>query len=274
MRMRETNGRMQRSARMDVGWRRRIRTRERRKEKRVAVAKVRGDGDGNQTVWRRDGNTNHAPGYGGTFALVMANAVMYALDHGIKWEMAKTMYLNHASWKWWQVVTSTFCHASWSHLSGNLFLLYIFGRLVEEEEGAFGVVMAYLICGAAASLASLVMLPRTSAQGFLGMGNAPVFSVGASGAVFGLFAVAVMVKMMKGFSFRKLLEAGILGQFVVEKLLGEVHMQANGGSLVAGASVNHIAHISGALAGVFLIFLLTRLPSDKDPSSTPSTAAP
>lgn len=235
---------------------------------KVAAEAKREDGK-ERKVQRWEAPKHEPPGYGGTFALVIANATMYALDHGIKWGMAKTLYLNHASWKWWQVVTSTFCHASWSHLSGNLFLLYIFGRLVEEEEGAFGVVLAYLICGAAASLASLIMLPRTSTHGLFGMANAPVFSVGASGAVFGLFAVAVMVKMMKGFSFRKLLEAGILGQFVVEKLLGEVHMQANGGALVAGASVNHIAHLSGALAGVFLILLLTRLPSGKDASSPP-----
>ena len=41
-------------------------------------------------------------------------------------------------------------------------------------------------------------------------------SVGASGAVFGLFAVAVLCKLQ--LKITKLLEAGILGQFVYKQL--------------------------------------------------------
>ena len=39
------------------------------------------------------------------------------------------------------------------------------------------------------------------------------YSLGASGAVFGLFAVSVLCKL--SFNLKKLLEAAILGQFVV-----------------------------------------------------------
>ena len=42
-------------------------------------------------------------------------------------------------------------------------------------------------------------------------------SMGASGAVFGLFAVAVLLKLR--FSFRKLVEFLVLGQFVVKQVL-------------------------------------------------------
>ena len=42
-------------------------------------------------------------------------------------------------------------------------------------------------------------------------------SLGASGAVFGLFAVAVLLKLR--FSFRKLVECVVLGQFVVKQVL-------------------------------------------------------
>ena len=41
---------------------------------------------------------------------------------------------------------------------GNLFFLYVFGKLVEEEEGAFGVVASYLICGIGANIASMLLL--------------------------------------------------------------------------------------------------------------------
>ena len=42
-------------------------------------------------------------------------------------------------------------------------------------------------------------------------------SLGASGAVFGLFAVSVLVKI--SFNLKKLIECGILGQFVIKQLL-------------------------------------------------------
>lgn len=115
---------------------------------------------------------------------------------------------------------------------------------MEEEEGGFGLWMTYLITGAGANVVSWLVLPRT------------VVSVGASGAVFGLFAVSVLVKM--SWSWRKILEFFILGQFVLEKVMEAAQASA----LMAGqahrsfANVNHIAHLSGALVGVALIWMI------------------
>jgi membrane associated rhomboid family serine protease len=58
------------------------------------------------------------------------------------------------------------------------------GKLVEEEEGSFAVWLSYLFTGVGANLVSWLILPRT------------VVSVGASGAVFGLFAISVLVKVL------------------------------------------------------------------------------
>ena len=61
-------------------------------------------------------------------------------------------------------------------------------------------------CGrAGASVASYLLQPKAT------------ISLGASGAVFGLFAVSVLVKL--SFNLKKLIECGILGQFVVKQLL-------------------------------------------------------
>lgn len=43
------------------------------------------------------------------------------------------LYLYHTGPRWWQYLTSAFCHGSWQHLSSNAFMLYVFGRIVEEE---------------------------------------------------------------------------------------------------------------------------------------------
>lgn len=184
--------------------------------------------------------------YNGVFLLLLLNCAFYAADHLAGLPVSK-LYLNHWSPRWYQFLTSAFCHASWQHLSGNAFLLLIFGRNVEEEEGAFGVIASYIFCALGANIASYFMMPRN------------VHSLGASGAVFGLFVVAVLSKL--SWNPRKLLESAILGQFVVSQVINEAKMQfGTQGMTVAGAKVGHLAHLFGALAGVLLVFLLSRIP--------------
>lgn len=57
------------------------------------------------------------------------------------------------------------------------------GKLVEEEEGNFALWISYILTGAGANLVSWLILPRAA------------ISLGASGAVFGLFAISVFVKV-------------------------------------------------------------------------------
>lgn len=64
------------------------------------------------------------------------------------------------------------------------------GKLVEEEEGNFALWMSYILTGAGANLVSWLVLPRNAV------------SVGASGAVFGLFAISVLVKVLSIVQFQ------------------------------------------------------------------------
>eukprot|EP00899_Mesostigma_viride_P029608 jgi/Mesvir1/9832/Mv14235-RA.1 len=195
----------------------------------------------------------------GVFLLLVINLALFALDHILHLPFIQGLYLNHARPQWFQFFTSMFCHASWEHLSSNVFSLYIFGKLVEEEEGMFGVLASYLVCGLGSSVVSYLLLPHTSY-------GAAVTSLGASGAVFGLFAISVLVKMR--WDWRRMLEVAILGQFVVNQVLSEA-ASLSVGKKIAGMSVNHIAHLGGAAVGVFLIYLLTRLPADDDTPKLP-----
>ncbi|XP_042033901.1 rhomboid-like protein 11, chloroplastic isoform X1 [Salvia splendens] len=189
----------------------------------------------------------------GIFWILLINIGVYVADHVFQVPLIKELYLYHYNPAWYQFITSTFCHFNWSHLSSNLFFLYIFGKLVEEEEGNFALWISYILTGAGANLVSWLVLPRNAV------------SIGASGAVFGLFAVSVLVKM--SWDWRKILEVLILGQFVVEKVMEAAQASASlGGSFRGGAmqNVNHIAHLSGALIGVVLIWLLSSVPTPTD----------
>lgn len=61
------------------------------------------------------------------------------------------------------------------------------GKLVEEEEGNLGLWISYIVTGVGANLVSWLLLPRSAV------------SMGASGAVFGLFTISVLVKVRRSF---------------------------------------------------------------------------
>ncbi|XP_015573131.1 rhomboid-like protein 11, chloroplastic [Ricinus communis] len=190
----------------------------------------------------------------GIFWIILLNLGIYVADHFFQVRGIKSLYLYHNRPTWYQFISATFCHASWEHLSSNLFFLYIFGKLVEEEEGNFALWLSYILTGVGANLVSWLVLPRNAV------------SVGASGAVFGLFAISVLVKIT--WDWRKILEVLILGQFVIEKVMEAAQASAALSGTFRGGypmqSVNHIAHLSGALIGVVLVWLVSRIPAPPD----------
>jgi membrane associated rhomboid family serine protease len=175
------------------------------------------------------------------YGLILVNIGIFLGDKLLRIAPLKALYLYHYRWQWWQPLTSCFCHASRSHLSGNLFLLLLFGRSVEDELGWAGLLFTYAFCGVLANALSLVLLPSS------------VVSVGASGAVFGLFAVSVLSRLsMRELEWRRVVEVAVLGDFVIGRVVSEVATAASGG--VAG--INHVAHLGGAGAGVLMVLLL------------------
>ncbi|GAX79270.1 hypothetical protein CEUSTIGMA_g6710.t1 [Chlamydomonas eustigma] len=190
----------------------------------------------------------HPPG-NGTFVLMLISCVIFILDNLLHVPGIQFLYLHNANVQWWQLITHQFCHGNLAHLSSNLFQLCVFGRFVEETEGFWGVIGIYLITGVGAALASMICLPKS-------------VGVGASGAIFGLFATSVLRRVSEGWSLKSLLEAVVLGNFVIRQLLEEMRMQVVGGSAVhsGGLQVAHAAHLGGALAGILLILFLSKLP--------------
>lgn len=186
----------------------------------------------------------------GIFTLLLINFGIHFVNYVWHPVWLSSLALSHWAPQWYQFVTAAFVHANWEHLLGNAFSLLVFGRMVEEEEGGFGVWATYLICGVGGNLASYLSSPHTRA-----------LSLGASSAVFGLFVVGVLSKLRP--SLKRLMEAVILGSFVVRQVLQEVSMVSSGKAMsVGGMSVGHWAHLGGAAAGVVLVLMLSKLPQD------------
>ena len=102
----------------------------------------------------------------GVFILLLLNLIIFVLDHTFHLPQIQRLYLDHIAPRWWQFITSSFCHGSWAHLSSNTFLLYVFGKIVEEEEGMWGVWFTYIITAVGEHLrvmcAALCSLSRTT----------------------------------------------------------------------------------------------------------------
>jgi membrane associated rhomboid family serine protease len=74
------------------------------------------------------------------------------------------------------VFTSIFMHIDFSHLVGNMFYLWAYGRRLEDACGSWRFILYYLCCGMIASIGSAIV--KSS--------GADVPSVGASGAIAGV----------------------------------------------------------------------------------------
>jgi membrane associated rhomboid family serine protease len=87
---------------------------------------------------------------------------------------------------WYRLISATFLHQQTFHIALNMIVLWMFGRPLEAQLGRVRYIATYLICGLGGSCASYLFNPPGTA------------SLGASGAVFGLIGVLVVVERRFG----------------------------------------------------------------------------
>jgi len=85
-----------------------------------------------------------------------------------------------ADGEWYRLLTGAFLHGGLLHIAFNMYALYILGQLLEPALGTVRFTAIYFASLFAGSLGVIVLEPNTLA-------------VGASGAVFGLFAAAFVI---------------------------------------------------------------------------------
>ena len=139
--------------------------------------------------------------------------------------------------QYWRLLTVTLVHGGLLHLLFNMYALYIVGPFVEALYGRLFFVIAYVLSALAGSVASYLFLPGVS--------------VGASGAIFGLFGLLFVStyihKPALGRQARAL--TGQIGMLIAINLF-------IGFGIGGFAAIDNAAHVGGLLAGSWVGFVV------------------
>ena len=143
---------------------------------------------------------------------------------------------------WWRLITCVFLHFGIIHLAMNSYALYMAGVYLEPMLGKTKYVIAYLVTGIFASLASLWWHSDV------------VNSAGASGAIFGLYGIflALLFTNLIPKQMRSSLLQSI-GVFVVFNLVYGVK-----------SGIDNAAHIGGLISGMIIGFIFYPLLKKED----------
>ena len=180
-----------------------------------------------------------------TFALIAINVVVFAwqffthgfdsnqalVDHGALYGPA----VLHG--EWWRIVSGAFEHGGVLHIALNMFALYQVGTFVELLYGRARMAIVYVLAIIGSGIAVYFF-------------SYPDPTVGASGAIFGLFGALTAAGLRLGKPGRELVQqsAGII---ILNLVLG----------FTVFRFVSNAAHIGGLLAGAMVGFALYRMPA-------------
>ncbi len=146
------------------------------------------------------------------------------------------------------LLTSMFLHGSWMHLLGNMLYLWIVGDNVEEVLGSVRFTIVYLACGLVGSLAQIAVNPDSVTP-----------TLGASGAIAGIMGAYVVwfphnqIRVLL-FRFITVMPALlVIGFWIAMQLwLGAGAISGERGD---SGGVAYLAHVGGAVTGIFAAFL-------------------
>ena len=145
---------------------------------------------------------------------------------------------------WWRLFTYMFLHGSLLHIGFNMWCLWDLGKLCESLYGRWTYLFIYVITGVAGGVASLGWNPG-------------VWSVGASGAIFGLAGALIASFYLGEFSLPQIAIKGTL-----RSLLFFAGFNLLFGSMFPG--IDNSCHIGGLVSGLALGAVIARLAPQQD----------
>ena len=138
-----------------------------------------------------------------------------------------------AEGEWYRLLTAAFLHGGIIHLAMNMLVLWLIGAPMEQSIGRARFLAIYLVSGLAGSAGALLLSPND-------------VTVGASGAIYGLFGAALVAERQGTF----VLGGSVIGLVVINFLFTFV-----------GAAQYNISlggHLGGFIGGILAMLALTR----------------
>lgn len=134
--------------------------------------------------------------------------------------------------QWWRILTSAFLHANLLHIGVNMYSLFVLGRFVEPALGSPRMFVVYMVSLVVSGLSVTYFSPPD------------VATLGASGAIFGIFGALFAI----GFKF------GRHGMDLIKAMLPILILNLVFTFAVPGISWQ--AHVGGLISGFILTFAI------------------
>ena len=132
----------------------------------------------------------------------------------------------------YRLVTSMFLHGGMVHIVCNMYSLYVIGPKAEDFYGKWKFLVIYILSGISGGLLSVAM-------------NDNVVSIGASGAIFGLFGALIYM----GYNHRN-----YLGSMVRSQIIPIVIYNLLIGFFISG--IDMWGHIGGLIGGLVISYIV------------------
>jgi len=154
----------------------------------------------------------------------------------------------------WTVFTHMFVHGGIGHLFVNMFVLYSLGGLSEKIIGRKRFIWFYLISGVFAGLLSVALsgIFGNSELGARIFGSPDVFMVGASGAIFAIAGLYVVLLPRLKFMIIFLPFFSLPAYIMVPGLLVIMWVA----SVIGNWPIGNVAHFGGFLSGIIYGYYL------------------
>jgi len=169
-------------------------------------------------------------------------------------------YYSAQSFHWWQPFTYMFLHANLSHIFFNMFAVWMFAPVIEQQWGERRFLIYYLVCGLGAAFIqevvwSMMLSNMSASYGAATLAQYAYYmnTIGASGAVFGiLFAFGWLYPDVPMFII--FIPIPIRARvFVIIYALIELFAGVGSVAGFTADNVAHFAHLGGMLFGWLLI---------------------
>jgi membrane associated rhomboid family serine protease len=143
----------------------------------------------------------------------------------------------------WQPFTYMFLHSPGGpfHLVFNMLMLWMFGSELERHWGSRAFLRYYLVCGVGAGIAAILFGHLT--------GDVHRPTIGASGAIFGLFIAYGMVFAERNILFMLIIPMKARTMAIIMFALTFFYTWSQYAGSPTYSRVSHIAHLGGAVAG-------------------------